>query len=313
MPITPQPRSSDETANSLQSAFRAQGHLVSRIELQRKGEKGPFVPFLDFNVDHEPMSVTGDEQVEKVVEYIRADLVEHSGSMHKVLAFTQGKQGGEDKLFSIQIGELPPTTEEGRKTRESNAIIETNSMLRGIMKDMHEQHIAGMRQNVEIVKSTQVMMEAFPKNLEGNSAFYTAMTEKWRMDHEHQERILEHDSNKEKWQNAIKLAELALQYVMGSEGVQGTPGKPPLVGKMHAFYTSITPEERAQLIPIIGEDTLQIFEAAGNAETDDQAKAIFSKLRDVWGDKDPKVILFQMQGILGPQRTMLLVQVLQSL
>lgn len=318
MPTTYQPRTAtnNQTAAVLSDLQRCVV-AIFRIELLRK-EAGEFVAFGDINVDHPDSGpIPADELFADVLRAVQAKADQDGGEWFKVIAWSAPNVQGVEKPLverSFKLNGLTPSDapEGDRRTAESNAIVRTNDLLLTVIDRMGARYDTLMGIACKVPEANVEVIKSFPKNLENNASFYNAMQKKWEMDREDKREVREFEEFKFKIEKAIRAIELIAPYLIGDSGVKPTPGKPPFVGKVHAFYASLKPDEREKLIPIVGAEALRVFEAAGNAATDQEGKAIIRKLEQVWEGQEPMVILTKAAPIIGKERFADLVAILTA-
>lgn len=320
MPTTFQPRTAtnNQTAALLSDLQRCIA-AVFRVELLRK-EGGEFVAFGDVNVEHpESGPIPGDELFADVMRAVQSKADQDGGEWFKAIAWSAPDARGIEKNLverSFKLSGTPPgeTADVDRRTAESNAIVRTNELLLTVIDRMGARYESLMKIACEVPAANVEVIKSFPKNLTGNAEMFQYMAKKLDIDAGQKDAEREFMTEQKRWEHAIRAIELVMPYVMGNAGIPPTPGKTPLVGKCHAFYASLTPEEKqriiAELAPV-GEETLKLFEHAGNAKTDDEAKAIVRKIEQVWAGQDPVMQLFKLRPIIGLERGAVLIGILK--
>jgi hypothetical protein len=331
--ITPRARPAGDHAGALETAFAPCAHQVYRILLECKRPPDTWRTFQDLDVANDALSpLAPDELVSECMSYMRSEQDERGPAKFRASAYGKKDDGSEFRLFVLEAGIDPPSTEDQRKTQEANAIVETNSMLRRFCEDMHREHVALLKVAIEVPRTFVDVVKSIPENLRASTEFFAykakalelAYTDKKEeresIDKKESDRA-ETEAKERMWAKLTdKLEPLAMFWlakVMAEAGMDPSamgfgPGAAPSANgpkvtqepsptatTVKAFTASLTDEEKVKIIDTFSDDALAILFAAGDAPTEQAALACLRKLREVLEGHDARAVGMTLRGIVG--------------
>lgn len=117
-----------------------------------------------------------------------------------------------------------------------------------------------------------------------------------RMNHAHQLAMAEAEASNKHADKLIDVAEnFGIEWAKAnlfnkpsSKGFKPDPNKPDSANIIGDVLHGLDDEKRGKLIELIGQDTFDLWVGASKASTDDEVRAIFMRVRDLWADKGPE-------------------------
>jgi len=178
--ITPRARTGDSHSGALDAALVDKAHLVYHVILEAKRPPDSWRVFQDLDVANDALNpIAPDELRDDLLSFIRDDQDRNGPAKFRVSLFGRKDDGAEYRVGLLDTGIDPPSTEDQRKTAESNAIIEAYVQQRLQNKEQHEQNKAQHVMYMDLLKLSMTVPATFvevvksiPENLRASTEFF---------------------------------------------------------------------------------------------------------------------------------------------
>ncbi len=293
------------------------GNII-RIDLEYQVSGPPWLSFGELSMmdpeTGDPISPSPDEIINEVMAQCDNFASESGGSHFRANCIVIEGRGKKEKIRAQHTFRRGKSATVNEKDGEMIALVRE---MRDTITSAHKITLDMAGKTIESVTAFIGVQNASAEMVKANSGNASALVDMARLKYDFDRDMAEAQADQEKLFKGMELIEhVATQWLMGGgQGAVPTPGKEPIPGTLDGILKSLDKEELEKLGKVLGDDAWALFKGAAAVASDDEARAVLEKLKELWrpmGKEEGGKLMASVGQILGQQRFAQLVIVLKK-